>query len=112
MDREAQTHPIATGSALIRVSAGLLFLRRQADATDLNQVRVPRQLLVLICVSHLLCLSLLNAMLPQILLFKMLIRVRASARFEEGTTVRDATPDTSDLSRIRAHTRERIGENA
>ena len=47
---------------------------------------------------------------------------RASARFEEGTTVRDATQaemsygprstDTSDWSRIRAHTRERVGENA
>ena len=47
---------------------------------------------------------------------------RASARFEEGTTVPAATQaemsygprstDTSDCSRFRAHTRERIGENA
>ena len=45
-----------------------------------------------------------------------------SARFEEGTTVPDASQaemsygprrtDTSDCSRIRAHTREHIGQNA
>ena len=58
----------------------VLSLRREADALDLNQVRVPRRLPVLICVSHHLCLSLLNAVLPQILLFKMLTRVFALLR--------------------------------